>query len=349
MSILIRNDHLPEGERFECWREVACQVRLAAVEVESDHQAHFRFALRYSDLGATRVSVFTVTPYRVLRTPKLIRRSDPERLSIGMVLRGHGSIVSQSGRQARIPSSAFTLYDNSRPYTIDLAPATGAGAARGLILNFPRTLLPLPPDKVNDLTALTMPAGPGIGALTARLLVQLTTGMDHYTPAEAARLSTAALDVLATRLAHELDGDRWVAPETHRRALQVRIHAFIQQHLGDPDLTPAAIAEVHHISLRLLHKLFHEQGETVAGWIRARRLEACRRDLIDPTQVGLPVAAVAARWGFQNAIHFSRLFRATYGLPPREYRRSIDAAAGRADRRPGRDFREIDTSTTEEL
>ena len=90
---------------------------------------------------------------------------------------------------------------------------------------------------------MTMPAGPGIGELTSWLLVQLATGMDHYTPAEAARLSTAALDVLATRLARELGGDRWVSPETRRRELQLRIHAFIQEHLGDPELSPAAIAD----------------------------------------------------------------------------------------------------------
>ena len=128
------------------------------------------------------------------------------------------------------------------------------------------------------------------------------------------------LDVLATRLARELGGDRWVSPETRRRELQLRIHAFIQEHLGDPELSPAAIAAANHISLRLLHKLFQEQGQTVAGWIRARRLERCRRDLLDPAQAACPVAAVAARWGFRSAIHFSRLFRATYGLPPHEYR-----------------------------
>jgi AraC-like DNA-binding protein len=328
MSCLIRNDHLPAGERFEYWREIASQVRMAPVEVQSDHQAGFRFRLRYSDLGATRVSLFTARPYRVRRTPALIRRSDPERLSVGMVLNGHG-FVDQSGRQAHLPPATFTLYDNSHPYGIDLAPAGGAGYIRGLIVNFPRRLLPLPPGKVKQLTSVTMPAGPGIGALTSRLLVQLATGMDHYTPAEAARLSTAALEVLATRLAHELDGDRWVAPEMHRRVLLERLHAFIQQNLADPDLSPAAIAAAHHISLRLLHKLFQEQGETVAGWIRARRLEGSGRDLLDPAHAHRPVAVIGARWGFRSPIQFSRAFRAAYGLPPREYRLSYSGSTTR--------------------
>jgi AraC-like DNA-binding protein len=318
MSILIRNDHLPAGERFEAWRETATQVRMAPVEVQAENQAGFRFALRYSDLGAARVSLFTVMPYRVRRTPKLIRQSDPDRLSVGMLLRGHGA-VSQLGRRSRIPSSAFTLYDSSRPYTIDIA-AAGAGAARALILNFPRALLPLPPGKAEQFLAVPMPAGPGIGVLTSRLLVQLASGMDRYHPAEAARLSTAALEVLATRLAHELECDRWVPPETHRRVLLTRVHAFIQQHLGDPELSPGMIAAAHHVSLRLLHKLFQEQGETVAGWIRRRRVEAAQRDLLDPEQAARPVAAVAARRGFRSAVHFSRVFRDAYGLPPHEYR-----------------------------
>jgi AraC-like DNA-binding protein len=135
--------------------------------------------------------------------------------------------------------------------------------------------------------------------------------------------------VLGTRLAHELDGDRWVAPETRRRVLLTRIHAFIQQHLGDPELSPAGIAAAHHISVRLLHKLFHEQGETVAGWIRAQRLAGCRRDLLDPAQAASPVAAIAARRGFRSAIHFSRVFRAAYGLPPHEYRLSYGGSRAR--------------------
>jgi AraC-like DNA-binding protein len=188
------------------------------------------------------------------------------------------------------------------------------------MMTFPRTLLPLPAEKLRQVTAVTMPAGPGIGALAARLLVQLATGMDHYTPAEASRLSTAALEVLAVRLAHALDSGQSVPPETRRRALLTSIHAFIQRHIGDPELSPEMIAAAHHISLRLLHNLFSQDGETVAGWILARRLEGTRRDLADPAQATRPVAALAARWGFRSAASFSRTFRDAYGLPPHQYR-----------------------------
>jgi AraC-like DNA-binding protein len=150
--------------------------------------------------------------------------------------------------------------------------------------------------------------------------VQLATGMDHFTPAQASRLTTVAMEVLAVRLAHEVNSSQSLPPDTRRRALLTTIHAFIQRHMGDPDLSPETIAAAHHISLRLLHKLFNEEGETVAGWIRTRRLEGTRRDLADPAQATRPVAALAAHWGFRDATSFSRTFRAAYGLPPHQYR-----------------------------
>jgi AraC-like DNA-binding protein len=34
-----------------------------------------------------------------------------------------------------------------------------------------------------------------------------------------------------------------------------------------------------------------------------------------------PISAIAARWGFPDPAHFSRLFKATYGRSPRQFRR----------------------------
>ncbi len=98
---------------------------------------------------------------------------------------------------------------------------------------------------------------------------------------------------------------------------------FIRQQLGSPDLSPRSIAAAHGISLRLLHKLFHDQGLTVAGWIRQRRLEHCRHDLANPRFDAHPVGAIAGRWGFTSNAHFSRVFHATYGLSPSDYRHFV--------------------------
>jgi AraC-like DNA-binding protein len=72
--------------------------------------------------------------------------------------------------------------------------------------------------------------------------------------------------------------------------------------------------------VRYLHKLFQGQDDTVAGWIRQRRLDHCRRDLMDPAAQTQGIGAIAARWGLPDAAHFSRIFKAAYGVSPTEYR-----------------------------
>jgi AraC-like DNA-binding protein len=118
------------------------------------------------------------------------------------------------------------------------------------------------------------------------------------------------------------------------RPLLARVQAFIDGRLGDARLSNREIAAAHHISPRLLHRLFEEQGTSPARWIRERRLERCRRDLLDPARRDLPASAIAWSWGFASAAHFSRVFRAAYGHPPAEYRhlrgRSCDVRTGDA-------------------
>jgi AraC-like DNA-binding protein len=130
------------------------------------------------------------------------------------------------------------------------------------------------------------------------------------------------LDLLGTVLTERLDTTP-PDPDRAHRALMLQITSFIEEHLGEADLAPAQIAAAHHISLRQLHKLFHASGTTVAGWIRQRRLERCGHDLRDPRWSGRPVAAIGARWGYPDPAHFSRLFKAAYGVGPRDYRASV--------------------------
>ena len=52
--------------------------------------------------------------------------------------------------------------------------------------------------------------------------------------------------LLGRELARELDVRDWGTPEARRHALLTTVQAFIQQHLGDPGLSPAMIAAAHH-------------------------------------------------------------------------------------------------------
>jgi len=51
-----------------------------------------------------------------------------------------------------------------------------------------------------------------------------------------------------------------------------------------------------------------------------RRLDATRRDLCDPALAARSISEIAFAWGFNDAAHFSRAFRARFGRSPRELR-----------------------------
>ncbi|MFD0327423.1 helix-turn-helix transcriptional regulator [Streptacidiphilus monticola] len=94
---------------------------------------------------------------------------------------------------------------------------------------------------------------------------------------------------------------------------------------------PQDIAAAHSISLRYLHQLFQRQGTTVNSYVRTRRLEAARSELARTQGPRRTVAAVAARWGFTSAAHFSRVFRQSFGMTPLQWRN-----AGRDQHAPER-------------
>jgi AraC-like DNA-binding protein len=105
--------------------------------------------------------------------------------------------------------------------------------------------------------------------------------LNHFDVASGVRVGTATLDLLTVALAGRLDRGGELSPDIPQRALLVRIRAFIEDQLADSDLTPSAVATAHYVSLRYLYKLFEGEQKGVAGLIKERRLERCRRDLLD--------------------------------------------------------------------
>jgi AraC-like DNA-binding protein len=277
--------------------------------------------VRATDLGAVRVGELSASrPGGADRTRRHIQAMDADFCKVDVVTRGE-VVLEQDGRQARLRAGDFAFVDLSRP-----AHWTNTWSTQIVAIAFPRKLLPLPADDVAGLTAVGITPDDGPDALFSSTARQLARQAGHLDPAGGARVGTAALDLLTVALAGRLDRHGEVPDDVPRRALLLHVHAFVEDQLADPELTPGTVARSHHVSLRSLYKLFEGERTSVAGLIRQRRLERCRRDLLDPSLGDVPVSAIAARWGLTNAAHFSRAFRAAYGASPVEYRRLGDGA-----------------------
>ncbi|MER7467348.1 helix-turn-helix domain-containing protein [Streptomyces sp. NPDC097981] len=308
---------VPEAERLDWFTDIVAQ-ELVPTAIRSEQAGRFWAEAAVLDLGVVQVSTFDFTSLHSRRTAAHVRRSDPEQYQIGLVADGAMSLT-QNRFDSGLFSGDMVLWDTSRPMESVALPGDG-GLIRAVTLSFPRHAMPLRGARIERMLAQRIPGGHGMGAILAQYMRSLAAHAADCGPAELNRLGTVALDLVGTCLAGQLGAEDKLTAEARNRALLERIDAFIDHNLGDPQLTPAAVAARHSMSLRRLQLLFRERGETIAAEIRRRRLERCRAELSEPALLTRPVHVVAGRWGFTNAAVFSRMFREAYGASPTELR-----------------------------
>ncbi|WP_133914347.1 helix-turn-helix domain-containing protein [Streptomyces sp. NBC_00582] len=315
-----RSEDLPCEDRFDHWRDMVGRMRSPS-DISSAHAADFRARCRLMDLGSVTVWPTSFAPTRYRRSPKLVRRSDPELYHLSLLLDG-GLTLEHAGRTGVFGPRDLHLTDSSQPYDLRPADPHAPRVVKGVGVDFPKALLPLPPHRMRELLGRGLSGREGFGALLADFLIGLERQAETLQPSDAPRLGAVVVDLLSAWCARALDAEDALSPETRREVLTRRIQAFIVRNLHDPELKPPMIAAAHHISVSYLHRIFPQQarGETVASWIRGRRLEGARRDLANPLLRTTPIHAVALRWGIPRASDFTRAFRGAYGLSPKEYR-----------------------------
>jgi AraC-like DNA-binding protein len=105
-------------------------------------------------------------------------------------------------------------------------------------------------------------------------------------------------------------------------ALISRAKIYAEHNIGDPELGMQNVAAELGISPRYLQLLFRSEGITFSEWMWRLRLELCRRRLMDAARK-CNIGNIAFDHGFSDFSHFSRRFRAAFGVCPRDFAASI--------------------------
>lgn len=291
----------------DSWEKALARC-LAPAEVTAMAHEPFYLRLRARDLDIVRLLHLDVQPHRLR-----VRSTNGCRF-YQFVVPVQGTLeAGHEARRAVVGPGSFVVLDPTSTYDLVFDEA-----ATALIIQAPQRVVGISPTLVGHITATGIGAdGDLIGGIMS-LLVRLADDVLVSSPHHPVRLAYNLVDLLTTVLLEQLST---AAPGGSVQELMLQITAFINDHLGDSDLSADTVASMHYISPRYLRKLFGTQNMKVSEWIRTRRLEVCRRQLIDPVMADEPISAIAARWGFPDPAHFSRLFKATYDLNPRQFRR----------------------------
>ncbi|MEW9516154.1 AraC family transcriptional regulator [Streptomyces tubercidicus] len=188
---VFRSEDVPAADRFECWRDLLRQLH-APLDLDSEHRSDFRAEQRVLELGEVSVWPTRFQPVRFLRTPKLIRQSDPEGVHLSLPLDGVLR-ATRGDRETAYGPDSLCLVDTSRPLDLRAGDSFSPRPHIGVGLEVPKALLPLTWDRIDRLTACRLSAREGFGGLLAQLLHQrleharrdLADPAQHATPIHA--------------------------------------------------------------------------------------------------------------------------------------------------------------------
>ncbi|CAM8672917.1 MULTISPECIES: transcriptional regulator FeaR [Sphingobium] len=222
------------------------------------------------------------------------------------------SALEQNGRAAIMTPGDITIIDSARPsrFVFDRKNVH-------ISLHIPRDILDSSGVDWSTRLATTLPRSSAV-LVGALLRSSFEQACGHDAEQEAAIRQALIGLIVAGWRSQDAQNMTNEAPQTATLLRAIQNH--VVGRLQSEHLTPKSIAREHRISERQLHRLFQGSGLTVCRWIRQSRLDRCAADFQDIGQRERSITEIAFTWGFNDAAHFSRLFRAEFGQTASEYR-----------------------------
>lgn len=238
---------------------------------------------------------------------------------LGFQVAGSGR-MRQQGSEALLRPGDCTLID-SRYASVFEYPASSASqeASRQFSLHLPIDLLTEHVDAKKIRVARTIHGDQGAGRVLTDFLVSLARQVPDENDVDECgllmQLIAAALD----------EGGGAGAPLARRVSLQ-EVRRYIEAHLQQAELSPNSIADHFNISTRQLYRILAPSSCTPDALIWRSRLDRARMLLTD-SRLRTPILDIALQCGFNDAAHFSRAYRKTFGHPPKLARLTVPPVA----------------------
>jgi AraC-like DNA-binding protein len=302
-------EDLPRAERRPAWRQAMVRLRLPVEAAPDDDAADASVVSLVSPMGM-EFSVVSAGAQEISgRNP-----DQPAAIWLAVLLEG-AAILNDGQRDTAIAAGDIVFGPTGMAAALKLTTRF-----RLLFITAPRVALGHRLVAPHALKIGHLPAATGMNHVFSGLLRALADTLSDLTGDQLRPVELAVTEFLMASLAREATGP--ASPAAIRAAHLHRIQQTIETLLAEPDLTLARVSQAEGVSTRYLQKLFAAAGESFTHYVRLRRLERCRLDLISPRYAGASISSICYRWGFNGSAHFSRAFREQYGLSPREFRRA---------------------------
>lgn len=302
----------PVTDRIEFLREYMLTAPVPLVlepHIAADIVVHSRVA----DVGRLHLLSTRAKGGDVVRTARLASDGTPPSLMVSIVDQGT-ALVRQGDRTTTLNSGDIGMYLTTDPYRIRFS-----DGARRHTFQVRLDDLHLPIQLIRNQLATTIhPDHPTTAAVSA-FLGATARNAPSADADELARLGEPTLALVRLLLTRSVT-DSPVGREAANASLTTRIEEYVKAQLDDPGLSARSIGAAFSISERYVYTILRRRGIDLGDAIRQRRLERARQLLEDPRRANSTISAIAHQCGFPDHAHFSRVFRARFGMAPSDWR-----------------------------
>lgn len=294
--------------QFQYFREAICEA-VARLGARRSHGGPFDAEVRTHAFGGVRFTEVHCDAVTIERTRQDIAHDSRASYFFTLQLAGT-AVVSQRGRHARLSPGEFTVVDGAEPYALHFE-----APVRRLVVQVDWDAFQRRVGRAVDLRAAAFDARSPGTRLVFDAWRSLQGESSAHAPAVQNALSAHVLDLAASAMLVAASRRSPGTPSDPQGAL-ARIQAHVRANLRDPELGPQSAAIAAGVSLRRLHQLCRTSGKSFGTWLREERLDHCHREIADTSLAQRPISDIAFRYGFNDATHFSRIFRQRFGYPP---------------------------------
>lgn len=305
-------EQLPPARQFDRWCEFVNEAHLHWA-IKRDQYDRFPAFIREGRFGEFRMANLTASGSRIRGNRGKVEIAQDEEALYNFLYVAGGSISLEiDGKDVNLFPGNFVLWDTTRPMVF----VTGEGLQQITLAVTHERLHRIFPE-AGTFVGRTVACSTGFNQLLADHLVSLDQQFGDLTGEQARTALDATINLAISSLKFTNS-----ANHLHSSAILRRVKDFIEANIAEYELSIPIIAAEHAISVRHLHRLFHEIDTSVSTYIIQRRLELCREDLISCAHKRATITDIAFRWGFADSGTFSKCFRRHYGVTPRQFRRS---------------------------
>lgn len=260
--------------------------------------------------GALEMSRVTICGAQLCRGLDEIRRCVAPEFFCVFQVQGK-ALAEQAGNSSILQTGDIALMDSALPFSF-----TYERESQQIPLILPRTMVERTLNLSGIELCVRIPSHTHIASFANHLMTEAV----HYDNLEAEE-SSAIIDSLIMLLKPSVI--RSVGQHNPNGRIFLQAASFIQENIGDPELSPKLVAAGTGVSLRSLYRAFAVRSMTISGYIKTQRLEMSA-DYLKASRRKVNLTEAGYRFGFASPSAFSTAFKQHFGMTPSAYCQTLN-------------------------